>query len=33
VIPAVAAIISAIGHALDAFGIRIVETLISPARS
>ena len=32
VIPAAAAIISAIEHALDAFGIRIVETPISPAR-
>jgi aerobic carbon-monoxide dehydrogenase large subunit len=32
VIPAAAAIISAIEHALDAFGIRIAETPISPAR-
>jgi aerobic carbon-monoxide dehydrogenase large subunit len=32
VIPAAAAIISAIEHALDGFGIRIVETPISPAR-
>ena len=30
--PAAAAIISAIEHALDAFGIRIVETPISPAQ-
>jgi hypothetical protein len=32
VIPAAAAIISAIEHALDAFGIHITETPISPAR-
>ena len=32
VIPAAAAIMSAIEHALDAFGIRIAETPISPAR-
>ena len=32
VIPAAAAIISAIEHALDVFGIRIVETPVSPAR-
>jgi aerobic carbon-monoxide dehydrogenase large subunit len=32
VIPAAAAIISAIEHALDAFGIRIAETPLSPAR-
>ena len=30
--PAAAAIISAIEHALDAFGIRIAETPINPAR-
>jgi carbon-monoxide dehydrogenase large subunit len=32
VIPAAAAIISAVEHALDAFGVRIAETPISPAR-
>jgi carbon-monoxide dehydrogenase large subunit len=32
VIPAAAAIISAIEHALDRFGVRIAETPISPAR-
>ena len=32
VIPAAAAIISAIEHALDVFGLRIVETPVSPAR-
>ena len=32
VIPAAAAIISAIEHALDAFGVLITETPISPAR-
>jgi hypothetical protein len=32
VIPAAAAIISAIEHALDAFGVHITETPIGPAR-
>jgi hypothetical protein len=32
VIPAAAAIISAIEHALDAFGVHITETPIDPAR-
>jgi len=32
VIPAAAAIISAIEHALDAFGVHITETPVGPAR-